>query len=233
MNIVSRVRLLFTLSTRAELTPIPDPRPALVDACAQQRALLHPLRSGLVEVAVARQELRHQMKTLCARLPDLEDEAQRALAAGRDDLAHLALLRKQICLAGLNRLESQLAEVAEDEQRLTLAEQHWALRLDRLQSCCDALTACYISSEPAGPEALRGIAPECADWSHVLEQAEVKIERIRSRAAMLDALLKSGELAKSGRDPAKPGLRGAAQRQADNGLPISQEALGWLEGVFG
>jgi phage shock protein A len=193
MNIVTRFRLLFTLQAEAELTPTSDPRPALAIACAQQRAHLHQLRSGLIEVAVARQELRHQLQMLRTGLPEVEAEAHRALVAQHSDRPHLALGRSQVCLAGLSRLEGQLAEVAEDEQALTLAEQQLAERLDRLQTCCDALAACYTYAEPPEQEALYGLSPVGTDWGHVLEQAEAKIERIRYCASLLDTLLKAGK----------------------------------------
>jgi len=179
MNIVTRLRLLFTPKpvVEAELAPASDPRPALAIACAQQRAQLHQLRSGLIEVAVARQELRHQLQMLRTSLTEVE--GRRALAAQ----------------AGLCRLEGQLAEVAEDEQTLTLAEQQLAEGLDRLQSCCDALAACYTYAEPQEQEAPRSVSPVCPDWADVLRRAEAKIERIHYRASLLDALLKAGKLA--------------------------------------
>ncbi len=194
MNIVSRVRHLFTPQAEAKLTPVSDPRPALAIACAQQRAHLHQLRSGLIEVAVARQELRHQLQMLRTKLPEVETEGRGAPAAQHCDPPHLALGRSQVCQAGLRRLEGQLAEVAEDEQTLTLAEQQLADCLDRLQSCCDALAACYAYAEPPDQEASPSSSPVCADWGHVLGQAEAKIERIRYRASLLDALLKAGKL---------------------------------------
>ncbi len=187
MNIVTRLRLLFTPQAELEVTPISDPRPALAIACAQQRAHLHQLRSGLIEVAVARQELRHQLQVLRAKLPGVEP----------DDRPHIALGRGQVCQAGLHRLEGQLAEVAEDEQALTLAEQQLTDCLDRLQSCCDALAACYTYAGSQEQGDLHDPSPVCADWGHVLGQAEAKIERIRNRAVLLDALLKAGKLTAS------------------------------------
>ena len=194
MNIVTRLRLLFTPPAETELTAASDPRPALAIACAQQRAHLHQLRSGLIEVAVTRQELRHQLAILRASLPEVGAEGRRALAAQNGDRPHLALGRSQVCWAGLRRLEAQLAEVAEDEQTLTLAEQQLAECLDRLQLCCDALAACYTYAEPQEQEAARSVSSACADWGEVLARAEAKLERIRNRAGLLDALLKAGKL---------------------------------------
>ncbi len=193
MNIVTRLRLLFTPQAKLELTPWSDPRPALAMACTQQRAHLHQLRSGLIEVAVARQELRHQLQVLRTKVPEVEADGLRALAAQHDDRPHLALGRSQVCLAELRRLEGQLAEVAEDEQTLTLAEQQLAECLDRLQSCCDTLAACYAFIGPQEQEDLHSLSPVCADWGHVLGRAEAKIEQIRHRAGLLDAILKAGE----------------------------------------
>ena len=99
-------------------------------AYGQQQELLRQVKQGLIEVATARRRLDRQSQKLSGRVPVLEDRARRALEAGREDLARLAVQRKQAVSAELEGLEAQLAEMAEEESKLTMAEQQLAARVE-------------------------------------------------------------------------------------------------------
>ncbi len=74
-------------------------------AYGQQQELLRQVKQGLIEVATARRRLDRQSQKLSGRVPVLEDRARRALEAGREDLARLAVQRKQAVSAELEGLE--------------------------------------------------------------------------------------------------------------------------------
>src|SRR5919198_592863 len=95
MGLWSRTLMLFRIRTSAALDRAEDPREVLDYAYSQQLELLRKVKQGLVDVATSKAQLEHQAEKLRARLPHLEGQARRALAAGREDLARLALERKQ------------------------------------------------------------------------------------------------------------------------------------------
>jgi phage shock protein A len=106
------------------------------------------------------------------------------------------LQRKQTCLSELSRLETQLAEVAEEERKLTLAEQQFAQRLDNFRTRRSALSAQYTAAEAQVRihEALGSVSDESAELGMALERAEDKIARMQARASALDTLIDSGSL---------------------------------------
>lgn len=196
MNIFTRIRIFFSSKTNAALDRVEDPRDTLNYGYARQRELQQKVKQGLIEVATSRRQLEAQAEKLKARVPQLEEQAQRALASGREDLARMALQRKQTCLAELSRLETQLAEVAEEERKLTLAEQQFAQRLDRFRTRRSALSAQYTAAEAQVRihEALGSVSDESAELGMALERAEEKITRMQARASALDALIDNGSL---------------------------------------
>lgn len=111
MSLWSRLSLLLHVKGTAALERAEDPREVLGYADEQQQELLRRVKQGLIEVAISKRQLQQQVATLDARVPRLEDQAKRALAAGREDLARLALERKQRAFTELESLEPQVAEV--------------------------------------------------------------------------------------------------------------------------
>src|SRR5512141_2776661 len=126
MSLIAQIQMFFKVKTNAALENMEDPRQTLDYAYTRQRQMLSKVKQGLVDVATARRQIEFQMKKLRERLPLLDDQARRALAAGREDLARLALQRKQVCLNEISQLEQQANETAEEERKLTTAEQQFA-----------------------------------------------------------------------------------------------------------
>ena len=101
MGVWSRVLLFLKVKASAGLDRAEDPRQVLEYALDQQQAVLRKVRLGLIEVATSKHQLEQQAQRQRARVPQLEDQARRALVAGREDLARLSLERKQTALVEL------------------------------------------------------------------------------------------------------------------------------------
>ena len=202
MNIFTRIRTIISAKTNAALDAVEDPRDTMAYGYARQRELLREVKLGLIEVATSRRQLDAQAKKLRERVPELEAQAKRALQSGREDLARMALQRKQTCLVELVRLEKQLDEVAEEERKLTLAEQQFAQRVDMFRTRREAMSAQYTAAEAQVRihEALGSVSGEAAELGMALERAEEKISRMRARATALDALIENGSLTPIGGD---------------------------------
>jgi len=217
MNLLSRLQMFFTVKTTAALEEAEDPRETLAYGYARQQQLLQQVKRGLVTVATSRKQLEAQAAKLRARMPELDDQAKRALAANREDLARVALQRKQTCLTEVARLEKQLQEVALEERKLTAAEQQFALKVDAFRTRRDTLSARYTAAEAQVRihETLAGVSGESSELGMALEHAEEKIERMQARASALDALLENGALnSPIGDDPLEQELRDLAASQA-------------------
>jgi len=217
MSILTQIQMFFRVKTQAILDEVEDPRQTLEYAYTRQHEMLRKVKQGLIEVATARRQIEFQAKKLRERLPQLDNQAARALAAGREDLARLALQRKQTCLAELAQLDQQAAETAEEERKLTTAEQQLALRVDAFRTRRDSLTARYTAAQAQVGinESLSGVSDETNSLGDAIERAESKIERMQARASAIDALISNGALvAPGGHDPVERELNELAASQA-------------------
>src|SRR5262245_59249760 len=104
MGLAARIRMLFNMRASSALDSMEDPIETLDYAYNQQQGLLREVNRGLVEVVTAKEQLRQQAVRLRERIPELDRQARQALEAGREDLARLALERKQFALSELTGL---------------------------------------------------------------------------------------------------------------------------------
>ena len=197
MGLISRMLGLFKIKVSSALDRAEDPREIVDYAYVQQQELLRKTRQGLVEVASSKIRLEQQAKKLRSRVPQVEEQASRALKIEREDLARMALQRKQTVLAELEDLDRQIAEVAEEERRLTHTEQQLAMRVEEFRIRRDAISARYTAAEAQVrvTEALSGVSGEFADLSMALGRAVEETERMQARASAIGSLVESGTLA--------------------------------------
>src|SRR3972149_8495091 len=119
MSLWSRFLMLLRIKTSDALDQVEDPRQTLDYAYTQQQELLRKVKQGLVEVATSKRQLEQQSQKLQDRVPVLADQAKRAIGAGREDLARIALQRKQTALVELQGVGQQGAQVAGEGKKRT------------------------------------------------------------------------------------------------------------------
>src|SRR5947209_8572587 len=163
---------------------------------ASQEELLADVRRSLVEVTASKHQLAAQIQRLEQRLPALDDQAARAVAASRDDLARQALERRQLADRQLTDLRKQLEEVSTDEKKLRQAEQRFGAAVEAFRTRKDLLSARFTAAEAQfeAQRSLAGLSGEITDLGTSIRRAEEKIERMQGRAVAIDELLSSGAL---------------------------------------
>ena len=200
MSLWTRIRLLLTTRVSSALDQAEDPRQVLDYAYNQQQQLLITLRRGLVDVATAKEQLAQQVRRLETRLPHLDDQARRAVTAGRDDLARVALERKRLALAEMDGLHQQVAEVEADKQRLAGQERALQVRIEQFRTHREVVSARYSAAEAEVriKESLAGVSGELDELGMAVGRAEEKAERLQARARAIDTLVDLGSLPATG-----------------------------------
>ena len=151
MSLWSRILLILRAKGGAVVGWAADPREVLSYVDEQQQEILRRVKQGLIGVAISKRQLQLQVPKLDARIPQLEDQARRSRAAGREDLAQLALERKGTALAELEKLEAQVEEVNKENRDSSLAEQQLAARIEEFRIQRQTLAARYTAAEAPGP----------------------------------------------------------------------------------
>ena len=100
-----------------------DPRETLDYAYEQQMSMLRDVKRGVVEMVTAKRRLELQASKARDNLAKLETQARKALEMGREDLARVALERKQGALSELQGLDLQISDLEMEQEKLTASEQ--------------------------------------------------------------------------------------------------------------
>jgi phage shock protein A len=164
-------------------------------------------------VATSRKRVELQVTQLQLSAGKLQDQAQQALAGGREDLARAALIRRAAVTSQISDLQGQQASLQAEEEKLTLASQRLAARVDAFRTRKETIKANYTAAEAETQigEAVSGISEEMGDVGMAMQRAQDKTEQMQARAGALDELLASGAL----QDATLPGGRDDVQSQLD------------------
>lgn len=196
MGLLRRFILLLKVWFKGFTAPAEDPRQTFAYAYQRQRELLLSVQQALADIGTSKQKLETKTVETREKLPRLEEQARRALISSREDLARLALQRRQVAVMELQALEDQVQEVQQEEQRLSLVEQRLAAQIEAFHARQEVIAARYSAAEVQVriTEALTGVSAELADLGNALEQAEQKTERMQARATAIDRLVEAGVL---------------------------------------
>jgi phage shock protein A len=195
-SIMQRIALIFRSKANKALDAAEDPRETLDYSYTQQRELLNKVRRGLADVATSRRRLEMQMETLVQSGTKLQDQAQQALAAGREDLAREALTRKAGLQQQITDLQAQHANLQAEEEKLTTASQRLQAKVEAFRTKKETLKATYTAAEAQTRinEAFSGISEEMGDVGMAVERAENKTAEMQARAGAIDDLIATGAL---------------------------------------
>jgi phage shock protein A len=209
MGILNRISVMFRTKVMGIVDRAEDPRETLAYACQRQEELLADVRRALVDVTASRHQLAAQIQRLEHRLPQLDDQAARAVAASRDDLARQALEHCQLADRQLADLRRQVEQVSAEEQKLRQSERRFAAAVEAFRTRRDLLSARYTAAEAhhEAQRSLAGLSGEITGLGDSIRRAEEKIERMQARAVALDEWLSSGALENMSGDPIEEELQ--------------------------
>ena len=200
MGLLRRPLLLVKSWWGALTAPAQDPRRTFASAYERHRELLFNVRRGLTEIAASKNRLEAKNREVQGKLPHLEDQARRALISGREDLARLALQRRQVAIVELQTLDGQIREVQQEEEHLSVVEQRITTQIEAFYARQEIIAARYSTAEAQVriSEALTGVSEELDDVGLALRRAEEQTERMEARASAIDELVGTGALEVAG-----------------------------------
>jgi len=163
---------------------------------------LTKVRQALVSVAASRKQIELQEQQLQHSADHLQDQAKRALAIGREDLAREALSRKAAAQAQIDPMEAQHQQLTEQEQKLEQTLAALQQRVNTFRTQKETLKAQYTAASAMSSvnESVAGISTTLGDSGAALQRAQDKIATMQARAGALDELLQSGVLEDVGGD---------------------------------
>src|SRR5919106_698943 len=196
MGLMSRFSNLFKAKTNTVLDKLEKPEEMLDYSFEKQRELLNRLRRDVAEVVTAKKRLEMQKAKLVANTSTLDDQARRALDSNREDLARLALERKNAILQQVASMDNQINDIQMQQQKLEDTERRLSSKVEEFKTRKEVIKAQYSSAEAQVriKESVTGISEEMSDVGIAMNRAEEKSERMKSKAQALDEMIDSGVL---------------------------------------
>lgn len=219
MGVLSRMSTVVKSKMNRILDNAEDPRETLDFAYEKQMEMLKKVKRGVVEMVTTKRRIEQQASKVRENILMLDNQASQALNADREDLARVALQRKQASLIELEGLDEQISNLELEQQKLTQSEQRLQAKVQAFRTKKEITKAQYNAAQAQVKigAALSGLSEEMGDVSIAIERAESKTENMRAKAGAIDELAEAGVLEDfSGRDDAVG--RELAQLTADQNV---------------
>ena len=196
MSLWQRIKMIFRSKANKALDRAEDPREMLDYSYQRQTELLTKVRRGVADVATSRKRLELQVTQLEQQSGKLQEQAERAISVGREDLAREALTRKSGLTSQINDLKTQHAALQGEEEKLTLAQRRLQAKIEAFRTKKETIKATYTAAEAQTRinEAVSGIGDEMGDVGLAIQRAEDKTAQMQARAGAIDELIASGAL---------------------------------------
>ena len=182
MGMISRMSVIGKSKMSRILGSAEDPRETLDYSYEKQLEMLRGVKRGVVEMVAAQRQIQQQASKIQENVSRLELQARQALEGGREDMARLALQRKQTAVLELQGLDEQICGMELEQEKLIQAEQRLQVKVAAFRTKKEVI------------KALSGISEEMGDIGLAIERAETKTGRMRARAGAINKLANAGFL---------------------------------------
>lgn len=196
LGLLNRISTVIKQKANDLVDKYEDPRQALDYSYVKQRELVNRLRRDMAEVVTSKKRLEMQKARLWDNIRTLDEQARRSLDSDREDLAKLALQRKNANLVQMQGLDRQIAEMQVEQDKLEQTEKRLSAKVEEFKSRKEVIKAQYSSAEAQVriKENITGISEEMTDVGIAMNRVEEKAERMKSKAQALDEMISSGVL---------------------------------------
>jgi phage shock protein A len=200
MGIFSRLMTFFRIKTNAALDKAEDPGQVMDYSYQRQQEQLQQLQRSIVDVVANEKRLEMQQKQLEGKVNKLGSQAQQALQANREDLARMALQRKEALVLQLNGYEQQIAQLKMQEEKLVAMERNVSARVEAFRTQKEMVKAQYSAAQAQVKinEALTGISQEMTEMNLAMQRAQDRVLNMQARANAMETLIEQGTLGEQG-----------------------------------
>lgn len=196
MSILSRFKAIFQARANEVADQFEDPKASLDYSLAKLEESRRQIGRSLIEVSAAQKRLEAQRDQLSAAIQKYEEQAQTAVRSEREDLARIALDRKQETESRKVELETNIEHLVQQAANLKTSQLNLERKIALFRSKKEELKAIYDSSKAqlSVREALSGISDDLADVGNTIQRAETRIREMQSRSDAIEGLIAEGVL---------------------------------------
>jgi phage shock protein A len=184
MSLFSRAHDILAAKANNALDAAENPDETLDYSYQQMLEYITRVRQALVAIAAERKRIELQEPQLRQTVAHLGEQAQAALAQGREDLAREALSRQAAAKQQADGMEAQHQELADQEQKLQQNLAQLQQQVSHFRNQKEVMKADYAVAQ----------AGDYGGTGDALLRAQDKIATMQARAGATEDLLQSGVL---------------------------------------
>ncbi len=200
MGLISRFTTFVKSVFSSALDKAEDPGMTLDYSYQKQLEQLQNLRRAIADVVTNEKRLELQQAQVQTQMAKYEDQARQALAANREDLARMALERRQNLATQLTSFQQQIEQLKAQQDKFVQMEQRLSARVEAFRTQKEMVKAQYGAAQAQVKiqEAATGLSEEMTDVNMAVQRAQDKVLTMQARAQAMDQLIDQGTIQEVG-----------------------------------
>jgi phage shock protein A len=196
LGLIERFKSIFRAKAHSIADKFEDPNEMLNYSFEKQHELINKLRQDITTVVTSKKRLEMQKAKLATNIDTLTQQARRSLESNREDLARVALERKNMLINQSKELDRNIGEIEKEQIKLENAERRLSSKIEEFKTRKEMIKAQYSAAEAQVKikESVSGISEEMNDLGMVLNRVEEKTDNMKAKASALDEMIDSGVL---------------------------------------
>jgi phage shock protein A len=200
MGLISRFTTYIKSVFSSALDRAEDPGVTLDYSYTKQLEQLQNLRRAIADVVTNEKRLELQRTQVQTQMAKYEDQARQALGANREDLARMALERRQNLQTQLTGFQQQIEQLKGQQEKFVQMEQRLSARVESFRTQKEMVKAQYGAAQAQVKiqEAATGLSEEMTDVNMAVQRAQDKVLGMQARAQAMDQLIEQGTIQEVG-----------------------------------
>jgi phage shock protein A len=196
LGLIDRFKSIFKAKAHSIADKFEDPNEMLNYSFEKQHELINKLRQDITTVVTSKKRLEMQKAKLSTNIDTLDQQARRSLESNREDLARVALERKNMLITQSKELDRHIGDIEKEQIKLENAERSLSTKIEEFKTRKEMIKAQYSAAEAQVKikENVTGISEEMNDLGMVLNRVEEKTDNMKAKASALDEMIDSGVL---------------------------------------
>jgi phage shock protein A len=200
MGFFSRLATFFRIRANAALDKAEDPGQVMDYSYSKQLEQLQNLRRSIADVVTNEKRLEMLEAQIQQQASKIDQQAVQALQANREDLARMALQKKETLLTQIDGYKQQIDQLRAQEAKLVDMERAVSARVEAFRTQKEMVKAQYGAAQAQVKinESVTGISQEMNEMSAAMQRAQDKVLSMQARANAMESLIEQGTLEEPG-----------------------------------
>ncbi len=200
MGLFSRLATFLHIRANAALDKAEDPGQVMDYSYAKQLEQLQQLRRSIADVVTNEKRLELQETQIQQQFDKLGQQAMLALQANREELARMALQRKETLQIQIANYRQQIEQLRGQERKLIDMERTVSARIENFRTQKEMVKAQYNAAQAQVKinEVATGISEEMTEMNAAMQRAQDKVLTMQARANAMETLIEQGTLGEQG-----------------------------------